>query len=265
VDDLQKQLEAFVAAGRLAWPTVALEDEVFVNHLAAHLPTTGDLTPALAKLRGADLYLACACTQGLAPAITAFEQRYMSRVAEWIAGIDQSSDFVDEVRQRLRERLLVGPRPRVADYNGSGPLEGWARVAATRVALNTRREWKRKTRLRVSSISVVQPDLDFIHGRYHAEIEIALKRALSRLGRPERELLRMHYIDGMNLQKIGELRKVDKSTISRHLASLRRSLLGEAKRELERLVPNVSTASRDSLLAAMRSKIDLSLTSALGR
>ena len=30
--------------------------------------------------------------------------------------------FLDEVRQRLRESLLVGARPRIADYAGRGPL-----------------------------------------------------------------------------------------------------------------------------------------------
>ena len=52
-----------------------------------------------------------------------------------MARIDSSSQFVDEVKQGLRERLLVGPPPRIAEYSGSGPLGGWLRVVSVRLAI----------------------------------------------------------------------------------------------------------------------------------
>jgi hypothetical protein len=43
--------------------------------------------------------------------------------------------MADELRQTLRVRLLAGPSPKIASYKGSGPLSGWVRVVATRIAL----------------------------------------------------------------------------------------------------------------------------------
>jgi RNA polymerase sigma-70 factor (ECF subfamily) len=263
-DGLAAQLETLLAAARRAWPAVALDDEVFVTHLAERLSTDGDVHQSFAELHATDLYLACACARGLPQALAHFEREHLTRVGKWIARIDRSRDFADEVTQQVRERLLVGPRPRITDYNGSGPLGGWARVVATRVALNARRDAKRLAFMRDSQGPVADPQLDFLHGRYRGDMEAALKKALSQLDTDERELLRLHYVDGLSLQQIGEQHGVDKSTISRRLAALRRGLLDQARSELERLVPALTTASRDSLLWALQSQIDLSLTTVLG-
>ena len=52
--------------------------------------------------------------------------------------------FVDEVRQVLRTKLLVGDGapPKIADYSGRGPLDGWVRAAAVRAAIDLKRREK---------------------------------------------------------------------------------------------------------------------------
>ena len=60
------------------------------------------------------------------------ETDILSQVPQFIARIDGSAQVVDEVRQLLRERLLVkrGEQlPRIAEYAGLGPLGAWVRVA----------------------------------------------------------------------------------------------------------------------------------------
>lgn len=244
---LQQDLDALLAAARLAWPGVPLDDAVFVAHLAACLPTEGDLRRGLAELHATDLYLTCACALGAPQAIAAFEREPLALVGLWISRIDRSSDFVDEVTQRVRERLLVGSRPRIVEYNGTGALVGWTRVAVVRVALKLRREAKRGTlELRESDEPIAAAEVDAIHGLHQAEIERALKLGLSRLAPADRELVRLHYVEGMTLQRIGELRKVDKSTASRQLAAVRGSLRENARCELERLIPGVTAGSPSS-------------------
>jgi RNA polymerase sigma-70 factor (ECF subfamily) len=142
--EFEEALNVSLKAAQQAWPSVALDVDAFVAYLADRMPRDGKVTEFLRTLHIADLYLACGCASQLPAAIAAFERTHLAPVAAIIRRIDSSSDFVDEVRQRLRERLLVGTHRRISDYAGTGPLAAWVGVAATRLALNTRRERQRE-------------------------------------------------------------------------------------------------------------------------
>lgn len=263
---LEELLCARVEAAQRAWPTVTVDPARFVAYLAERLPAQLPVAEALAAVHSDDLYLACACSDGATGALAVFDRELLTRLGG-VARIDRSPDFLDEVRQRVRERLLVGPQPRIAEYNGSGPLAGWVRVVAMRVALNTRRDAHRGDRPQPSGGTGPGPDpeLDVIHGEYRAEAETALRTALCRLDEDDRTVLRLHYLDGWTLEKIGRHYGIARSNASRRVAAARRFLLAETRRELERLAPAITTASRDSLLHALRSKIQLNLESVLKR
>jgi RNA polymerase sigma-70 factor (ECF subfamily) len=265
-DSLEQKLAQLLALARSAWPDVIVDDQAFVAYLAERLPSGADTQSRLDKLHVSDLYLACACLRGVPEAIAALDRVYLSQIAGAVVRIGRSPDFIDEVRQRLRERILVGPRPRIIDYSGSGPLAGWVRVAAIRIALNTRRESNRADHVRPAETkpTAPSPELDAIHAQYRVEVETALKIALSRLEPEQREALRLHYIEGLNFEKIGRLLSIDRSNASRRVSGAQRFLLEETKRELERLVP-MTAASRDSLLFALKSKININLETVLKR
>src|SRR4051794_26918913 len=79
--------------GRAAWPGIELTDAQLDAHLARlELPAEPH----------EDLYLACACALGDAPAIDAFERSILAQVGSFVGRIDASAQFVDEVRQSLR-------------------------------------------------------------------------------------------------------------------------------------------------------------------
>ena len=71
----------------------------------------GRMSRARSRANAADLYLACACSDANPLALAEFERRFIGRVRDVVVRIDSSYDFVAEVEQILRERLLVGPRP----------------------------------------------------------------------------------------------------------------------------------------------------------
>jgi RNA polymerase sigma-70 factor (ECF subfamily) len=263
--DLEARLRALVESARSAWPTVALDDATFIAHVAAHLPEGDGAASALDALHSADLYLACACAQRLPSAIVAFEREHLARVEKTVRRIDSRRDFVDDVRQALRERLLVGAPARIAMYSGSGPLHGWVRVAGTRLALNTLRAAKRRADLHPDATPERDLERDLVNGHYSAEVEVSFRKAFARLPEEYRELLRLHYLDGWTQERIAEQHRLDRSTLSRRLSAARRFLLSAARGELQRLVPAMTTASRDSLLMALRSQIDLNLESMLQR
>src|SRR5262249_19474630 len=63
---------------------------------------------ALEELFAADLYLALACARGSRDALARLDREHLGRVPKYVASIDSSRTFADEVIQRLRARVLVG-------------------------------------------------------------------------------------------------------------------------------------------------------------
>jgi RNA polymerase sigma-70 factor (ECF subfamily) len=260
----EARAEALVAAAQQAWPGVPLDAASFIDHLGARLPDGDEAVRAFDLLHASDLYLACACERHQTEALAAFEQAHLSSsITGTIAKVDASPDFIDEVRQRVRERLLVGEQPRIAEYGGRGPLGGWVRVVALRTALNLQREAAVRGRVRAQPEPAGDLEHELMQRRYRDDVQAAFRTAFIGLDDAARQLLRSHYLEGASLEEIGRRQAVDRSTVSRRVASLRRHLMEETRRELERRIPAISSASRDSLLMALRSQLDFSLESIL--
>jgi RNA polymerase sigma-70 factor (ECF subfamily) len=142
-----------------------------------------------------------------------------------------------------------------------GALGGWVRVAAVRTALNLRRDQKpaEAEQPRMSpSEAVPDPELDFLKMRYRGEFEAAFGDALGALDSEERNVLRLHYLDGLNIDEIGALFKVHRTTVARWLAKSREQILMGTRRRLgERL--RITDSELDSLIALVQSQLDVSL------
>src|ERR1043166_8835606 len=76
VDGLASHVASHLAAARATWPGVDISDEHFLQHLAARM--TAARASDFATLPAADLYIACACLDHNAAAISAFERRYFA-------------------------------------------------------------------------------------------------------------------------------------------------------------------------------------------
>ena len=125
-------MSSLLERARTEHPASWVEDETFLAH-ARTFATSDD---ELAQLNAADLYLALACGRGVADAIAVLEREHFSRIREFAASVTTSPDFIKELTQQLRTRLLVGggSPPRILSYSGRGSLGGWVRVAAVRLA-----------------------------------------------------------------------------------------------------------------------------------
>src|SRR5579862_8665143 len=126
--------------GARAWPTVALDVEVFVAYLGRLAQRTGSGLPPLD--RGPDLYLACACVERVPGALEAFDRTHLAQVGTYLTRYRPAPELVDDVRQEVRDKLYVGrdgAAPRIAEYDGRGALASWVRVVALRAAIDLRR------------------------------------------------------------------------------------------------------------------------------
>jgi RNA polymerase sigma-70 factor (ECF subfamily) len=215
----------------------------------------------------ADLRLAEACAAGEAVAVAEFREQCLPTIDAAIRGIDRMPDFVDEARQRVFARLLVGAPgqpPRIAAYTGQGPLRRWVRTAATRVALSLKDEGRRREPLEdvadalLDGVSV-DPDVRVAKQRYAAELQAALVSGLAALDPRDRTVLRMHVFDRLNIEAIGKVYGVHRSTVARWIAAARARILDGAARHFER-VHGVSAASFAELHTVLVSELDLRLS-----
>jgi RNA polymerase sigma-70 factor (ECF subfamily) len=270
-DDLGAALKAFYESGRTRWtvfPPVPATD--FVAHLAAILPPDAD-DQYLASLVAEDVYLACACADGVPGALVAFDEQYLARVGAFVAHIDNSPEFVQEIRQMLRERLLVrrpDQPPRIATYSGRGALMVWVRVSAARAALDVRAKPDEARRVDDSSLldglqADPNPEVDILRARHTEALTNALRAAVASLPAEQRVILRMYFQAGQNTERIATVLRVDRSTAARRLVAARKAVFDETRRLMALQLP-VDTAEFRSLARAVHDQINISLTGLLG-
>lgn len=269
--DLEQRLKGLWEAGRAAWPEVAVPAPAFVRHLAGLLWEGVTVESFLLEVRAGDVYLACGCALGLPAALLAFDRSLLGRVAAFVARLDRSPAFADEVRQLLRERLLVGSAgaaPRIAGYGGRGSLQGWVRATAYRTALNLRRRHDEQPAHRLDEEALAalpageDVELDYLRARYRKEFQTALADAYNRLPAEQRTVLRLHYACGMTGEKIAATLQVHRIKVVRWLGSARTAMQTETLRLLrERL--RLTPSELESLIRMVRSGFLVSVTNLL--
>ncbi|MEO8699516.1 MAG: sigma-70 family RNA polymerase sigma factor [Kofleriaceae bacterium] len=246
--------EAVVRAAAAAFPR--LPADAAVEHVRAAIAAGGS------PVHVVDLVLAWAVSRGDSAAVARFEAYAGPELAAAARKIDRDPAFVDEISQRTRVRLLVGEPPRIALYRGAGPLRGWVAIAAQRMALNAKRELRPTTSDDDVLAEVVdrEPDPELRHLRtlYRAELRASLIEALAALPDRQRALLRLRFVEALELAQIGRLYRVHESTASRWIAQALEAI-GRATRE--RLIARlaVTAATADSVARMVQSQLDLSV------
>jgi RNA polymerase sigma-70 factor (ECF subfamily) len=264
---LETTLAALLSAGRAAWPDVRVPDDVFLRHLAERLPADGDAAATLEQTHAADLYLACGCAHGDPAAIAAFERELMPQVALFLDRADALPEFTDELKQQLRERLLVaraGLLPRIGGYTGRGPLGAWLRTATARAAVDLRRARGRPETAEALDLPGVtaDPELAYLKGHYAEELKAAFAEALGKLAPRERNVLALYYLDGVSSQDIGAAYNVDARSVRRWIDQARDDILRATLRHLEARL-KLPRAELERLIGMLQSRLDFSIRTML--
>jgi RNA polymerase sigma-70 factor (ECF subfamily) len=260
--DLEPALAALVARARAASPEWTVPAEAFVRHAGACVAAAGgaevDAARAIESLHAADLYLACGCARRDPEAIAALERRFLAEVPRFLAPLRLPSAVVDEVRQLARERLLVGDPPRIAEYAGRGPLAGWLRIVSLRIAADLHGGARTRAASGELPAAAVDPEMLLIKRRYGDAFGRAFVDAFASLSAEERNIFRLCYIDGLNLDRIAVVLGVSRATAGRRMLAAKKRLLDATLRLLgERL--RIDAEELESLLGVVRSRIEISL------
>jgi RNA polymerase sigma-70 factor (ECF subfamily) len=249
----------WLTIGRTAYPEVVVEPEQLAQHLARL-----DVAIDAEHPHAADLYLACACAASEPHALAAFERELTPVVAAAAQRIDRTVDFVDEIVQVARERLLLGAPPRIAEYSGQGSLRSWVRIAAMRIAMNLRRDRKRDMLVDDEAFFDVADDgndeqRNLARARYGEMCSHALRTAFGKLTARERNLLRMHHLHGLTVDELAPTFRVHRATVARWIQNARERLLHETREGLrERLA--IGEATVDSILRQLEGNIEISVS-----
>lgn len=240
------------------YPEIGADADAFAAHVATREGTR--------EAHLAELYVAWAAGRGNAAALR--------RLAAWIDAevdaaarrIDRTAAFADEVRQALRIRLLVAEdgHVRIDEYMGRGPLRGWLGVAAMRVALNLRRAVKPASADVLSELvsDEADPELRHLRTLYRAEFRDALEAALAALSERDRAVLRLSYVDGLTMTKLGRLYGVHETTAARWVTKAAAVVAEDARKRLMAKL-SLGSSSLDSVARMVLSNLDLSISRVL--
>jgi RNA polymerase sigma-70 factor (ECF subfamily) len=263
---LDDKLAAFVAEAVGAWPRFRVSTNDFMTHVRARLPEEGGTAAeaALAELRPAELYLAFACLRRDEDAWRELDRAYLAKVPEFVARVERSPAFADEVRQRLSEKLAgddgEANEAKLAQYSGRGSLKAWLRIAAIREAHTIVRAGKRAVDADAVPLRAGGPDpeIALLKQRSAAAFRRAFEEVLSGLSDDDRTLLRLHYIDGLTIDEVGKAFRVSRASAARLLAAARERIVKRVERALrDQLGANAPGAH--SLLELVESQLDLSI------
>lgn len=252
------------ALGADRWPGVVIDRDRFAAFVAARC---GELE--LARVRCDQLYLTCACADGDPVALATFERTFGPVIDSALARMANAVTDADEVKQQVRERLFVGAAetpPRIAEYTGRGDLVGWVRAVTVRTALNCRRAHAREVpRDDAEELAALlpaagsDPELAVLLESYRAEVGAALAEAIDSLSDKHRAILRYKYAERLNVDQIGAIFGVHKTTAFRRLEQARAELIAAARAALKRRL-QVDDDGLMSIIRVVSSHLDLTLS-----
>lgn len=257
-------VEQAFARGKQTYPGIHLDLEAFRSHCQRVLQDAAEWDW---KRFSTELFLCSGCAQGDAEATRLLEAEVLPQVVKAISRIDADSEFVEEALQILRDKLLVGPRAKIADYAARGPLVAWLSVAAARVALDLIRS-RNARKLQHTDLPdrLAQTDTsplnDIVKSRYADSFQRALKTAISSLPSRERNLLRLQLVGRCSIDQLGRMYLVHRATAARWLEGARNRVF-ESVREQMKMEHRLTDGEFDSIARGVRSQLDLSITATI--
>ncbi len=229
----ESSLSLVLTQGRAAWPAVDLGERDLAAFLAG-----GGISADAARRHGPDLFLAAACVAQIPEALGYFDARFLTQVDRYLSRMHLPPDLVDEVRQQLRIRM-IGPEAKIGRYSGVAPLDRWLRLACVRLALDVVAAEARHLRpdrndeLLERVAGTDNPEFNAIRDRYADIVQRELRAAIERLSARDKTILRLHFVEGLNIEGIGEIYRVHRATVARWIASIRTRLFEDVRDHLQ--------------------------------
>ena len=239
---------SIVARARERWPGLSACEE-----LAAESPPLDDSACAGID-RAAELYLTRACAAGDCAAIRAFEAEFFAEVRACHERIRPHSLGVDELEQRIREKLFANKA--ISRFSGKGDLRRWLRVLTTRLIFDHMRSSQSAVPLEDQLLpdSVASTaDATLAKAQLRTEIRIALREAFAALT-DRQQLLVQAEVRGTPLAALAATYQVNVRSIQRWVRDAHDALLAGFRGALGRRL-RLAPGELSSVIAFARSQL----------
>lgn len=249
--------EQITAAVESRFPGLACDADAVAHHLAGREASTSPEGVA-------EIALALGCAAGDATALSLFEAHYLDVVPLALARMKLGPDRVDEIRQLVRQKLLVAESekpPKVVGYAGEGRLRGLVQVVSVRTAVSALRKEGRMVGdddLARHPDPERDPELAYLKAHYRAAFAEAFEASVRALSSRDRNLLRLQLEGGLTVEELGRVYGVHRATATRWLTRLRADLLKDTRKRLGAKLDAPDT-ELDSVIRLVQSRLDLSL------
>jgi RNA polymerase sigma-70 factor, ECF subfamily len=267
IGDLEDLLTGQLTAARTEWPSVKIEDAVYLGFLADKVVQRA-AEPAdhvIRSMPAGCLYLAAACTAGDEAAIAAFHETILPGLRAALSKLALSQTTIEEAIQRAVVMILVGDptRPAIAGYSGRGSLRSWVRSVGVRTArrlagVTDGGADSAHDELDRIGANVQDPALTVLREQYRDKVREALADAFTRLTARQRNVLRQYYIDGLTIDQLAAVYQVDRATTARWVIGARTRVLDGTRDQLCNVL-GISGEEVESILRLVRSQLDVSL------
>jgi RNA polymerase sigma-70 factor (ECF subfamily) len=263
--DFRRAVEAAWQRARRAHNSFGIDERAFARHLSRHCEDA----EAVLATNAEDLYVALGCGEGDLAALRYFEEACLREVPAFVAHLKLDRAAQEELVQALRARLLA-PAPggaKILRYGGKGPLGGWLRVAAVRLALTTvveRIPEEAENEAVAAGSARADPELAVARAEAAHACKMAFEKTLDELDPRERTVLRMHYVDGLSIDQIAVAYAIHRATAARWLSSARETVAVRTRKYLGNVL-NLERHELDSVLRLVDNQLDLSLQRILGK
>lgn len=267
IQDLGALLTAQLATIASALPTLDIVEARYLAHLARRITQRDDEPAAqiVRSMQAADLYLAAACAEGEPAALAMFERTLVPPLRRALSKLSANAATIDEAVQRVTIMVLVGEGkpPQIAGYGGRGTLNSWLRTIAVRTTRRTlgteqTRALGQDEEVAELPSAVRDPELELLRVRYRDTVRAAFARAFAQLDTRDRNVLRQYYIDGLTIDQLAVLYRVNRATTARWVAGAR---LAVVKVTRDQLVTGagIPDGDVDSVLRLVRSQLEVSV------
>ena len=264
ITTLEELLQKAFKEARDTWPALQIEPSICLDFLADKLDESEvALEKTMSSLHLPSLFLVAICLDGNKGAIAMFERLFFSPLELRLKNITNRKLLEEESKQRVWEQLFTQEEPKLAQYAGRGTLHSWLKTVLHREALGAMRRQKKERPLEESMLAHLSDskndqELSYLKALYRDAFKKAFQEAIDHLTSRDRNILRLHYLDGLNIDGIGQIYKVHRATAARWLVKIRQNLLEETKSRLIQQL-GIGPDSLDSILELLQSQMELTL------
>jgi RNA polymerase sigma-70 factor len=201
-----------------------------------------------------------------------FEQHYLRKLPKLLGHRVRSVGDIDEICQQTGVKILVasveGP-PKIAEYKGTGDLENWMVIIASRIASRMKTPSGRFVALPDDDLEMPiidipeDPTLRFIKQHHQEDLRQAFRETIASLLDENRYWLRLYYVDRLTTYEMADLLRTSQPTVSRGLEKIRETISSGIRRSLQARL-GLSAEDFKSFIKIVDSKFDLHLSRLLG-